>query len=188
LAALAAERAPDARVQQTHVIVNFGGRADRRARIPDAVLLTDRDCRADSLDAVDVRLLHPLEKLTGIGGQRLDVAPLSFRINRVEGKRRFTRSADTRKDDELAVRQRDVDVLEVVRAGAANDERAARWLSSLGHLQGHCCEFRRNDKRKIVLPRFGGRKRGGVTHHRHDKSPDQSRCGNCAAKVEQPDR
>src|SRR4029453_17539210 len=158
------------------------------AWVPDAVLLADRNRGADSLDAVDVRLLHPLEELTSVRGQRFDVATLAFRIDRIEGERRFARSADARKDDELAVRQGDIDVFEVVRARAANDERAACWLSSLGHLQGHCCEFRRNGKRKMVLPRFGDRKRGGIAPHRPDKSADQPGGGNRTTKIKQPDR
>ena len=67
-AAVAAERAPDARVQQAHVVVDFRRRPDRRARVADAVLLTDRDRRRDAVDAIDVRLLHPLEELPRVGG------------------------------------------------------------------------------------------------------------------------
>ena len=122
LAALPAERPADARKQQPHVVVDFGRRADRRARIADAVLLADGDGRRDAFDLVDVGLLHPLEKLPRIRGQRLDVAALPFGVDRVEGERRLARSADARDDDQLAVRQRDVDVLQVVRARAADDE------------------------------------------------------------------
>ena len=51
LAAVAAERPADAREEQAHVVVDLGRRADRRARIADAVLLADGDRRADALDA-----------------------------------------------------------------------------------------------------------------------------------------
>ena len=93
-AAVAAERAADAREQQPHVVVDLGRRADGRARIADAVLLPDGDRRADALDAVDVRLLHPLEELPRVGRQRLDVAPLAFGVDGVEGERRLARPAD----------------------------------------------------------------------------------------------
>ena len=89
---------PDAREQQPHVVVDLGRRADRRARVADAVLLADGDGRADALDAIDVRLLHPLEELAGVGRQRLDVAPLPFGVDRVEGERRLARSADAGDD------------------------------------------------------------------------------------------
>ena len=146
LAAAAAERAADAREQQPHVVVDFGRRADGRARIADAVLLADGDRRRDAVDAIDVRLLHPLEKLPGVGGQRLDVAALSFGVDRVEGERRLARSADAGDDDQLAGGQRDVDVLEVVRARAANDEIGGFNSPGCGRI-GHarcttlCCEF-----------------------------------------------
>ena len=120
--AVAAERPADAREQQAHVVVDLGRRADRRSRIADAVLLPDRDRRRDAVDAIDVRLLHPLEELPRIGRQRLDVPPLSFGVDRVEGQRRLPRSADAGNDDQLAGRKRDVDILEVVRARAADDE------------------------------------------------------------------
>ena len=83
----------------------------------------------DAVDAIDVRLLHPLEELPGVGRQRLDVAPLPFGVNRVEGERRLSRSADAGDDDQLAERQRQVDVLEVVRARAV--ERRDRRLRTL---------------------------------------------------------
>ena len=122
LSAVAAERAPDARKQQPHVVVDLGRRADRRPRVADAVLLPDGDRRRDAVDAIDVRLFHPLEELTRVGRQRLDVAALAFRVDRVEGERRLARSADAGDDDQLADRQRHVDVLEVVRARAAHDD------------------------------------------------------------------
>ena len=102
--------------------MNLGDRADGRTRIAHAVLLADRDRRTDAVDAIDVRLLHPLEELPRVRRQRLDVAPLPFGIHRVEGERRLAGPADPGDDDELARGQTDVHVLEVVGAGAANDD------------------------------------------------------------------
>src|SRR6185503_7252448 len=113
------------RVEQPQVIVDLRRGADGRARIPDAVLLADRDRRADAFDTVDVRLFYPL-----------DVPPLTLGVDRVERERRFARTADARHDDERARRERHVDVLEVMRAGAANGDLSP----GLGHL---CGEFRR---------------------------------------------
>ena len=93
----------------------------------------------DAVDAIDVGLLHPLEELARVGGQRFDVAALPFGVDRVEGERGFPRAADAGDDDQLADRQRQVDVLEVVRARAAHDEiggfrqrRKRRARTSLG--------------------------------------------------------
>jgi hypothetical protein len=49
--------------------------------------LLDGDGGRKSFDRVDVRLLHLLEKLAGIGAEGLDVATLPFGENRVEGER-----------------------------------------------------------------------------------------------------
>ena len=102
LPALPADGPAHARIQQAHVVVNLGDGADRRARVADAVLLADGDRRANAFDLVDVGLLHPLEELAGIGGERLDIAPLPFGVNGVEGERRLARAADAGEHDQLA--------------------------------------------------------------------------------------
>ena len=136
-AALPAERPADAREQQPHVVVDLGDRADRRARVADAVLLADGDRRADAVDRVDVGLLHPLEELARVGRQRLDVAALPFGVDRVEGERRLARAADAGDDDQPAGGQRDVDVLQVVRARALDDQVGrGRRGSGSGHVVG----------------------------------------------------
>ena len=87
LTALTAERSADAREQQPHVVVDLGRGADGGAWVADGVLLTDRYRRTNPLDTVDVRLLHPLEKLTGVRGQRFHVPALPLRVDGVEGER-----------------------------------------------------------------------------------------------------
>jgi hypothetical protein len=105
--------------------VNLGHRPDGGSRVADAVLLADRDGGTDPLDPVDVGLFHPLEELPRVGGERFHVAALPFGVDRVKGERRLPRPAHTGDDHELAGRQRDVDVLEIVRPGAANDQGTA---------------------------------------------------------------
>ena len=127
--AAAADRAADAGEEQPQVVVDLRGGADRGARVPDAVLLADRDGGTDAVDAVDVRLLHPFEELPGVGRQRLHVAPLPLGVDRVEGQRRLPRAAHAGDDDQALLRERQVDVLEVVRAGAADDDLAPGRLA-----------------------------------------------------------
>ncbi len=122
LAAQAAIGPPDTGEQQSHVVMDFGRGADRRAGVADAVLLTDGNRRRDPLDLVDVGLLHALQELPRVGRQRLHVAPLPFGVDGVEGERRLARPAHAGDDDQLAHRQRDIDVLQVVSAGPSNDE------------------------------------------------------------------
>ncbi len=76
LAADRAVRPPDPRVEEAQVVVDLGHGADRRARVSRGRLLVDRDRRAEAVDVVDVRLLHHLEELARVRGERLDVAAL----------------------------------------------------------------------------------------------------------------
>ena len=73
LAAVRTVRHADAREQQPQVIVDLGDRADGRARVRAGRLLFDGNRRREPVDEVDVRLLHLLEELPGVGRQRLDI-------------------------------------------------------------------------------------------------------------------
>ncbi len=127
----------DSRVEQTEVVVDLGDRADGRAGVPAGRLLIDRDRRRQTLDHVDVGLVHLAEELTGVGRQGLDVAPLSLGVDRVERETGLARPRDAGEHDQLVARQFDVDVLQVVFAGTSDDDRGligeARSLSG-----GHC--------------------------------------------------
>src|SRR5207237_7550967 len=136
LAARPAEGTADAGVKKAQIIVDLRRRADRRSRVADAVLLPDGDRGADALDTVDVGLFHPLEELPGVGRQRLDVTPLSFRVYRVEGERRFARPADPGHHDERSRWQRQVHVLEIVGPGSPNDDLASGGFDGGLHLYG----------------------------------------------------
>ncbi len=113
-------RHSDPRPQQAHVIVDFGDRGDGRARVAAGGLLLDRDRRRQSVDMLDVGLLHHLEELAGVGAEALDVAALSFRVDGIEGEARFARSAEARDHRQALAGDIDVDPLEVVLARAAN--------------------------------------------------------------------
>ena len=60
--------------------------------------LIDGDGRRNALDALDIGLVHPVEKLPRVGGKAFDVPPLTFRVENVEGQRRFSRPAHARDD------------------------------------------------------------------------------------------
>ena len=133
LAALPAPGPADAGIEQPQVVVEFGGRGDRRSGVPDAVLLADGDGRRHAVDGVDVGLLHPLQELAGVGRQRLDVPPLALGVNRVEGERRLPRAADAGDDGQASVRQLETDVLQVVGAGPADDDPRRLGTGLLAH-------------------------------------------------------
>ncbi len=127
--AVGAVRVPDAGVQQAQVVVDLGDRADGGARVAGGRLLVDRDGRRQALDGVDVRLVHLAEELAGVGGEALDVAALALGVDGVEGERGLARAREAGDDDEAVARQPQGDVLEVVLAGAVDDEVAGHWLS-----------------------------------------------------------
>jgi len=118
--AVVAMRRADVGEQQPHVIVDFGDGADGGARVRAGGLLLDGDRGREAFDQVDVGLLHLLEELARVGRERLDVPALSFRVDGVEGQRRLSRTGQTGNDDQLVAREIDVDILEVVNAGAAH--------------------------------------------------------------------
>src|SRR5512143_3172533 len=81
---------------------------------------------------IDVRLLHHLQELARICRQGLDVAPLAFGINSVEGERRLAGPRQAGDDNELVARQVDVNVLEIVLARAFDGNQllhVTRWIS-----------------------------------------------------------
>ncbi len=136
----------DPRPEQAHVVVDFGHRADGRARVFRGRLLLDRDRRREAVDLVDVRLLHHFEELARIGRERLDIAALALGIDGVEGERGFARAREAREHDQLVARNDEIDVLEVVLARAADRDRPAAEQSfdGLGGFEartGRACDL-----------------------------------------------
>src|SRR2546426_11497152 len=86
------------RVQQPQIVVDLGYRADGGARVMARRLLLDGDGRRQALDQVDVGLFHQLQELARVRRQRLDVAPLPFRVQRVEGERALARTREAGDD------------------------------------------------------------------------------------------
>ncbi len=138
LAANVAVRHADARPQQAQVVVDLRDRANRRARVARGRLLVDRDRRREPLDRVHVGLVHLPEELARVRRQRLDVAPATLRVDRVEGKRGLAGAREPGQHDERVARQRQRDVLEVVLARAGNDDLIGRR-----HVMSNCTEANR---------------------------------------------
>ncbi len=83
---------------------------------------------------VDVRLLHHLEELARVGRQALDVAALALGVDRVEGERGFAGARQAREHHQGVARDLEIDVLEVVLAGAPNVDRLHRGGVAEGRL------------------------------------------------------
>ena len=112
-----------AREQQLEMVVELGHRADGRARGAHRIRLVDGDRWRNALDAVHRRLVHAVEELPRVRREGFHVAPLAFGVQRVEHQRRLSRTGHTGDHDEFAGRDLEVEVLQVVLAGAANDDR-----------------------------------------------------------------
>ncbi|SIK38291.1 Uncharacterised protein [Mycobacteroides abscessus subsp. abscessus] len=126
-----AVRHPDAGPEQAEEVIDLGDRAHRRTGVARGRLLVDRHGRGQALDEVDVGLVHLAEEHPGVRGQGLDVAALPLGEDRVEGERRLPRSGESGEDDHGVARERDLDVLEVVRAGTLDPQRV-----EMGHAGG----------------------------------------------------
>ena len=131
--AVEAVRLADPRPQQAQVVVDLRDRPDRRPRVARRGLLVDRDRRRQPLDRVHVRLVHLPQELARVRAQRLHVPALALRVDRVERQRRLARAGQAGDDHQRVPRQRDRDVLEVVLAGAGDDDGvlAARHKTAL---------------------------------------------------------
>ena len=83
-------------------------------------------------DVVDVRLLHHVEELPGVGRQALDVAALALGVDGVEGEAGLARAGEPGDHHELVARNVDVDRLQVVLARPADlDELLLRHVPLL---------------------------------------------------------
>ena len=72
--------------QQTKEVVNLGGSAYGGARVAVGGLLLNADNRTEARNLVNVRPFQSTEEVAGVGRERLDVTPLTFSKDGVEGK------------------------------------------------------------------------------------------------------
>ncbi len=102
------------------MVVQFRHCADGRARSAHRIRLVDGDRRRDPLDAFDLRLVHAVEELPGIGGEGFNIPPLPLGIDGVKGEGGFSRAGDTSDDDQLPQRQVEIETFEIILPGAAD--------------------------------------------------------------------
>jgi hypothetical protein len=123
----------DPRPQQAHIVVDLGDGGDGRARVAAGRLLLDGDSGREAVDMLDIGLLHHLEELARIGGQRLDIAPLPLRHRWCRRPARFAGPARQAGDARSACRAAEIvsfdpsSALEVMLARAAH-----RFASDVG--------------------------------------------------------
>src|SRR3546814_21090201 len=86
------------------------------------VCSSDLDGGGETLDMLDIGLLHHLQKLARISVEGFNIASLPLRIDGVEGKRTFPRTGKAGDDDQLVAGQVDIDALQIVLARAAHGD------------------------------------------------------------------
>ena len=105
---------PDPCIQKPQVIIDLRHRPDGGTRIFRGGLLFDRYCGGEAFDGIDIRFAHQSEELAGVGGERLDISAVTFRIDRIKSESGFSRARNARHDDEFVTREFYIDILKVV--------------------------------------------------------------------------
>ncbi len=118
----AAVKLRSSREEELQMIVELRHRADGRARGAHRVRLVDRDRGRNALDPLDARTIHAVEELSSVRRESLDIAPLTFGVERIEYERGFSGTGNTGHDNQLIRRQLDVDGFEIILARAANND------------------------------------------------------------------
>src|SRR5690606_36054223 len=99
----------------------------------------DADRGAQPEDLVEVGLVHRAQKLPRVEREAVDVAAAPIGVDRVEREARFARARRTREHHELALRDLDVEVREVVLPRTAHHDLAARVELLVGRLLCGTC-------------------------------------------------
>src|SRR5262245_64750722 len=101
-------------IQEPQIVDRFGCSTDGGAAGARDITAGYRDRSREAVDAVGLRLVEPFEKLPRVKRKALDVSPLTFGVERIEGETCLAATADTANDHQLVLRNIEVDVLEVV--------------------------------------------------------------------------
>src|SRR4029079_18737779 len=112
-------------------VVDLGHGADGGPRVADRRPLLDGDGGTEPGDGLHVRLLHLVQELAGVRGKALDVAPLAFGVEGIEGQAALPGPRRPGDHDQAVPRDVAVHPLQVVDSRAADRDRLVpRWLQS----------------------------------------------------------
>ena len=148
------------RPQQTRVVGHFRGGGDRAPRPADTGALLDREDRREAVNEIDVGPLELVEHLTRLGREALHVFAVALRVNRIEGQRRFPRTARPRDHDEFPARNAQLEILQVVLARAFDVDVSRGLHGSVAHACGKVSGV----KARITFRRSTGRPRRHGSH------------------------
>ena len=125
-AAVYAVSTAHARKKQAEIVIDLRSRRHSGSRITRRIFLSDGDCRRNAVDAVGIWLFNALKELSRISRQGLNIAPLTFSVNGVKGKRGLARSGDPGHDRQGVVGDLKVNVLQIMNAGATHNDAFSR--------------------------------------------------------------
>jgi len=125
-----AKDAADLGEQQAEVIDRLRSRRNRGSTGPCRALAGDRDGGRQTVDAIGLRLLQPLQKLPRVGGEALDVPPLPFGVQGVQRQTGLAAAAHSAEHDQPPARQVEIDGLQVMDADAAQLDTVGRQGST----------------------------------------------------------
>jgi hypothetical protein len=111
---------PHPGVEDAQVVGDLGDGSDGGAGIRAGGLLLDRDGGGEAADGVVPGLLHLAQELPRVGGERLDVAPLALRVERVEGQGGLPGPGHAGQHHELPFWDSDVDGAEIMLPSASD--------------------------------------------------------------------
>ena len=123
--------AAGAREQHAQVVDDLRQRADGRARPAAGRALIDGDGRGESLDGLDVGLLHAAEELPRVGRECLEEAPLPLPKQRIEGQGGLAGARDPGHGRQPLAGDVDVQAAQVVLARATDPQGPRRHRPSL---------------------------------------------------------
>ena len=159
-------------IQQAQEMPDFGGGAHGGLAPAARQPLLDGDGGRNAVDRIDLGPTGGLDDGARIGIERLQIAALAFVEQDVEGQRRLARAADARDHIELAARNLDRQLLEVVLARVDDLDHVLLGLHArrLGHARvEHGRDFgdqlAAHAHRQVVLAqRLGGVRRRVLAH------------------------
>ncbi len=76
--------------------------------------MVDGDCRGQSVNIVNIGLIHLSEEHAGVGAEALHIAALTLSVNCIEGKAGFAAARKPGHDHELVSRYFNINVFKVV--------------------------------------------------------------------------
>ena len=118
LAALGAVGGAHPGPEEAEVVVDLRHRAHGGPGVLAGGLLVNGDGGGEAVDVVHIGLLHLAQEHPGVGGEGLHIPPLPLGIDGVEGQGGLSRSGQAGDHHQLVTGEGDVDIFQVVGAGA----------------------------------------------------------------------